>query len=119
MSDYVAFMLEVNIKPGELDTLKALKQEMVESARANEPGTLNYEWFFDADEKTCHIWERYADSGAVMTHIGTFGEKFAERFMAALELTCFTLYGNPSEEVVEALSAFGVVHMAPVGGFAR
>lgn len=119
MSDYVAWMLELNIREGELENLKALIQEMVESTRANEPGTVNYEWSFDAAEKTCHIWERYADSAAAMAHIGNFGEKFAERFMAALEPTSFTLYGHPSEEVREALSAFGAVHMAPVGGFAR
>ena len=39
MSDYVAWMLELNIREGELENLKALIQEMVESTRANEPGT--------------------------------------------------------------------------------
>lgn len=119
MSDQVSWMLELTIKPGELDNLKALIREMVESTRATEPGTLNYEWFLDADEKTCHIWERYADSAAVMFHLGHFGEKFAERFMAALEPTRFIVYGNPNEEVQEALSVFGVAYLAPFDGFAR
>lgn len=68
----------------------------------------------------CHIWERYADSAAAaMTHLGHFGDKFAERFFAALEPTRFVVYGNPSEEVRESLSAFGVAYMAPVNGFNR
>lgn len=54
-----------------------------------------------------------------MTHLGHFGDKFAERFFAALEPTRFVVYGNPSEEVRESLSAFGVAYMAPVNGFNR
>ena len=119
MSDHVSWMLELSIKPGELANLKALIREMVESTRATEPGTLNYEWFFNADENVCHIWERYVDSAAAMTHLGNFGEKFAERFMAALEPTRFIVYGSPTEDVREALSPFGVAYMAPVAGFAR
>ena len=109
----------MTIKPGELDNLKALIREMVESTQASEPGALDYEWFFDADEKTCHIWERNANSAAAMTHLGHFGEKFAERFMAALEPTRFIVYGNPNDEVQEALSDFDVAYLAPFAGFAR
>jgi quinol monooxygenase YgiN len=119
MSDYVSWMLELTIKPGELDNLKALMKEMVESTEAGEPDTRNYEWFFDADETTCHLWERYADSAAAMVHLGHFGEKYADRFMAALEPTRFVVYGNPSDEVKEALSPFGAIYMVPVSGFAR
>ena len=63
------------------------------------PGTLNYEWFIDADGKNGQIYERYADSAATMTHLGAFGEKFAERFMAVLEPTRLLVYGDPSDEV--------------------
>lgn len=119
MNDYVSWMLELNIKPGELDNLKALLHEMVESTQASEPDTRNYEWFFDAEEETCHIWERYTDSAAAMTHLGNFGEKFAERFMAILEPTRFIVYGHPSEELKEALAPFGVAYMEPIAGFDR
>lgn len=119
MSDHVSWMLELTIKPGELNNLKALIGEMVESTQATEPGTVNYEWSFNADETTCHIWERYTDSAAAMAHLGNFGEKFAERFLAALEPTRLMVYGNPSDEVREALGAFGAAYMAPVGGFVR
>jgi quinol monooxygenase YgiN len=112
-------MLELKIKPGELGNLKQLIPEMVESASTNEPGTLDYEWFFDAGETTCHIWERYTNSAAAMIHLGNFGEKFAERFMDALEPTRFTVYGSPSAEVQEALAPFGVAYMVPVAGFKR
>ncbi len=119
MSDNVYWVLELAIKPGELDNFKALMKEMVEATQANEPHTLNYEWTISEDSQSCHIYERYADSTATMAHLKTFGEKFAERFMAALEPTRFTVYGNPNDEVKGALSGFGAVFMAPIGGFAR
>jgi quinol monooxygenase YgiN len=119
MRDNIYWLLEVAIKPGELNNFKALMKEMVENTQANEPNALNYEWTITEDSQSCHLYERYADSAATMTHLGAFGEKFADRFMAAVEPTRFVVYGNPNNEVKEALSGFGAVFMAPFGGFAR
>ncbi len=119
MSNIVHWVLELNIKEGELENFKALMSEMVEAAQANEPGTTNYEWFISEDQKTCHICERYVDSAATLAHLASFGQNFAERFMAALEPTRFVVYGNPNSEVREALAGLGAVHMAQIAGFAR
>ena len=119
MSSDVFWMLEMTIRPGQLDALKALMPEMVEATQANEPGTLNYEWFISADETQCHIYERYADSDAVMTHLGNFGANFAERFMACFEPTSFSVYGPASTDVRDALAAFGAVHLDAMDGFRR
>ncbi len=119
MTNNVYWLLEVVIKPGEFDNFKALMKEMVEATQANEPNTLNYEWTITEDSQSCHIYERYADSAATMTHLGAFGEKFAERFMASAEPTRFVVYGAANNEVKEALSGFAAVFMAPFGGFAR
>ena len=43
MSDNVHWLLEVSIKPGQLDTFKSVMAEMVAATNANEPDTLNYE----------------------------------------------------------------------------
>jgi quinol monooxygenase YgiN len=118
MSDEVHWVLEVNIKDGELDNFKAVMKDMVEATQ-NEPGASNYEWFISEDGNSCHIYERYADSAATMTHLGSFGQNFAERFLAAVEPTRFVVYGNPNDEVRGALAGFGAVHMSQIGGFAR
>lgn len=119
MSDSVSWLLELAIKDGQLDNFKSLMKEMVDATQSNEPGTLNYEWFIDADGKNGQIYERYADSAATMTHLGAFGEKFAERFMAVLEPTRLLVYGDPSDEVKTALVPFGPVYMEQIGGFIR
>ena len=119
MSDNVYWVLELAIKPDQADAFKAVMSDMVAATEANEPDALNYEWTLSEDGATCHIYERYADSAATMTHLASFGANFAERFLAALEPTRFTVYGNPSAEVREALGAFGPAYMTPTAGFVR
>ncbi len=119
MSDNIYWILELSVKPGEADNFKALMNEMVAATQADEPEALNYEWTFSEDGSTCHLHERYADSAATLAHLGTFGANFAERFLAAVDPTRFTVYGNPSAELREALGAFGPTYMTPTAGFAR
>ena len=118
MHEEVSWLLELAVKPGQLDSFRALMNEMVESTRA-ESGTLSYEWFVNDDGSVVHLYERYTDSAAVMTHLRAFGEKFAGRFLAAVDPTRFTVFGSPSDQVKEALSAFGPTYLKPFGGFAR
>ncbi len=119
MSDAVSWVLELAVKDGQLDAFKALAQEMAEATQANEPGASHYEWFVSEDGKVVHIYERYVDSAATMIHLQTFGEKFAERFLACVNPTRFTVYGDPSAEVRAAMAGLGPVHMTQFNGFVR
>ena len=78
MATDVFWMPELSLKPGHEPEFTALMTEMVAATSANEAGALSYEWSLSADGATCHIFERYADSAAVMTHPGAFAEKFAQ-----------------------------------------
>ena len=52
MDDHVFWILEADIKAGQLDKLKVLMREMVEGTQRDEPGALNYEWFIADDGKS-------------------------------------------------------------------
>lgn len=119
MSNQVYWTLELETLQGRDAEFRALMAEMVAATQANEPGTLNYEWSTSADGKICHTFERFADSDAVMTHLGTFGEQYAARFMEVLKPTRFTVYGAPNQAVKDALAGFGAVHMESAAGFSR
>ncbi len=119
MSSNISWLLALSVKEGQNENFKQLMGEMVGFVNQSEPATLNYELYLSDDENTCHIYERYKDSAAVMTHLKGFGENFAERFMGCLEPTGFTVYGNPGADVKEALAAFGPAYMSPSSGFAR
>lgn len=118
MSDIVSWDLQLAVRDGRLEDLRALVKEMVASTRAEE-GTEIFEWYLSADGKACHIYERYADSAAALVHLGTFGSTFAERFLACLEPTAFNVYGNPSAEVRGVLDGFGAAYLGWLDGFAR
>lgn len=118
MSNAVSWNLHCSVQDGKLDESRALMAEMVEATR-QEAGALGYEWFLSPDGATCHINERYADSAATLEHLGTFGAKFAERFLACFAPTGLHVYGEPSDEVRGALESFGAVYLGTWGGFTR
>ena len=118
MSDIVSWNLQMSVREGQLSAARDLMPEMVEATRG-EPGTLGYEWFLSGDETLCHVYERYADSDAALAHLGTFGTKFAERFLQCFEPTALYVYGEPSDEARAALEGFGAVYLGTFGGFSR
>jgi quinol monooxygenase YgiN len=119
MKGYIAWRLDLKIRDGHADAFRALMDEMVTATKANEPGTLAYEWNVTPDGTVCHLYERYADLAAAMVHIGTFGAKYAERFLAVLEPTGFTVYGSPNAKLKAALADFGPAYLEPAAGFSR
>jgi quinol monooxygenase YgiN len=118
MSTNISWVLRVSIREGRLADFKSLMHEMVDSTQT-ESGALRYEWFLSANKNTCHLYERYADSDAVMAHLGNFGSKFAERFLAAVEPTSLSVYGEPSDAVRATLDGFGAEYLGSFGGFGR
>jgi quinol monooxygenase YgiN len=118
MTDNVYWMLTLKINDGKLDDFKRLATEM-SVATKDEPGALVYEWHLAEDGSTCHIYERYADSSATMTHLGNFGSKFAERFMALATPQSFFVYGKPNDQVKGALADFGAAYLTQFAGFVR
>ena len=118
MSDAVSWAVEVSIKSGQLDNFKALTEELVQWARTD-PGTLAYEWFLSEDSSSCHIYERYASSAVALTHVNTFLERFAERFMNTVDFKGMTVCGAVSEELKGVMGGFGAAFMSQLNGFTR
>ncbi len=118
MKDHVSWVIELAVKDGELDTFKALMDEMV-AGTSEEPQSLGYEWYISEDGGTVHIFEKYADSEAMISHVNGFLEKWAARFLASVDPTRFVVYGDPSPAARELLAGFGPVYLGPWGGFSR
>lgn len=118
MSDAVHWVLMLEVKDGKLDEFKALAAEMV-AATQEEAGAQIYEWFVSDDGSAVHLYERYADSDATLTHLGNFGANFAGRFFGCADPTGFYVYGSPNEAAAKALTGAGATLMGPIGGFAR
>jgi quinol monooxygenase YgiN len=118
MNENVNFLFELAINPGRSEDFKALMPELVEANR-NEVGMLTQEWAISDDRQVCHLYERFQDSAAIMTHMKLFGENFAKRFFEILKPTRVVVYGTPSVEVKDALAGVNPVYMGPLGGFRK
>jgi class 3 adenylate cyclase/quinol monooxygenase YgiN len=115
----VSWIEELSVKPGRLEEFLALTNSQVAATR-REPGTLVYERFVSDDGSVVHIYERYADSAAVIAHLSRFESDFRERFYALVDHVSFTVYGAPTPEVRAALGAHGAQsYLRCVEGFAR
>lgn len=56
MNSHVCWMLEMEVREGRGDDLRALMAEMATATERNEPATLDYEWSLSADGRRCHLW---------------------------------------------------------------
>jgi quinol monooxygenase YgiN len=108
--------IEIEILPGKQEEFCGIVQDLIASSK-KEPGTLVYDWFFDAEHKVCHTYEHYRDSDAVIAHATTFGEKFAERFQKSSRQIGLDVYGSPSSAAKALLDQHGATYYAKWKGF--
>ena len=116
MANEVAWLVEFEVKPGAHDAVRALMDEMVASTRL-EPGTLSYGWFRSADGEVVVIYERFADSAAVLQHLATVERIFAQRLPSVLTQIRQTVFGAPTDEARRALSGANPRYLTYFGGF--
>ncbi len=126
MSDDVFVIVELELSPQQGDELQAVLQEMADRTRADEPGTLEYQWFLNAEADACYIFERYADADAAVVHSRTFPPELEER-ARAFRPTRLTAFGDLTPAIEEqrikpllaAAPAISYVSVEPRGGFVR
>jgi quinol monooxygenase YgiN len=83
--------------PGKVEEFKRLSAQAMEIVRAREPGTLQYETYFNADESEAVVLERYRDSQALIDH----GQHMADLMEPILATATVVgeLLGEPSPEL--------------------
>lgn len=83
--------------PGKVEEFKRLAAQAMEIVRRSEPGTLQYETYFNEDESEAVVLERYRDSQALIDH----GQHMAELMEPILATGTVSgeLLGEPSPEL--------------------
>lgn len=94
------------IHPGKLDEFKRLAAECMRSAREKDTGTLQYDFYFNADETECIVVERYRDSAAFLEHTQNLGELMGQ--VMAICTTTGEVLGEPGPELAQGLASYGV-----------
>ena len=101
----------LRIYDGKLEEFKRLAAKCMESVRARDSGTLQYDWFFNDDHSECVVYERYRDSDALIEHGANLGET-----MDALLRTCSIsgdIFGTPSAALMKTLEGVDVRIYSP------
>lgn len=99
------------IHPGKLGEFKHLAAECMRVARERDTGTLQYDFYFNADESECIVVERYRDSTALQEHLQNLGDLMGQ--VMALCTTTGEVLGEPSPELAQGLAAYGVPVFKP------
>ncbi|MBT3383191.1 MAG: hypothetical protein HN778_14175 [Prolixibacteraceae bacterium] len=97
-----------HIQEGETEKFKSIAEQCVAVVQEKEKGKTcsQYDWYFNTDGSKCHVLESYADSAALMIHMGNVGELLGQ----LLQISTLTgdIYGNLSEEVQNSLQGLDV-----------
>lgn len=112
-SEEVFWRIEVAILPGKLEAFLSVVRDLVASS-AEESGTLDYDWYLNADNTVCHTYERYRNSDAVIAHATTFGRSFAERFLQTCRQIGLDVYGAPNDAARALLDQYGASYYSKV-----
>ena len=86
------------IHQGKLEEFKRLSAQAMEIVRTKEPGTLQYDTYFNHDQSECVIIERYRDSEAAMEHAAHLGD-ISAAVLAIVSVVHGELLGEPSAEL--------------------
>jgi len=75
--DEIKGIARVKIKPGALEEWQRLTTQAMEIVRTRDPGTLQYEVYFNADESEAIVFERYVNADAALAHFANIGHLMA------------------------------------------
>ena len=83
---------------GKREEFMRLSEQATALVLANEPGTLQYDIYLNADQSECMVIERYRDSEAAIAHAANLGDLFAAVF-ETVTVVHGELLGEPSAEL--------------------
>ncbi|HEU0143577.1 MAG TPA: antibiotic biosynthesis monooxygenase family protein [Nitrososphaera sp.] len=120
-NNQILFRAEFTIQEGKIEEYKKLVQEMSRVVEANEPNTINYQFYLKRDDETkCIVYETYSNSEAVFAHMnGVASQTILPNIFNVSKITKFEVYGNPSEELQRVLTSFSPETYILFAGFIR
>jgi quinol monooxygenase YgiN len=119
-NNQIHFRAEFTIEEGKIEEYKKLVQDMSRVVEANEPDTINYQFYLNKAETKCIVNETYANSEAVLAHnTGVASQTILPKVFNVSRIIRFDVYGNPSEELQKVLASFGPQTYNLFAGFSR
>jgi quinol monooxygenase YgiN len=99
---------KMKIPLGMLEEYKRQVAQYIKQIREKDTGTLQFDWFINADKTECEIRETYASSEAALAHQDHLHELQGIIFKKFGIPYSVTIYGDPSQELLENAKAGGM-----------
>lgn len=116
----IHFRAELTIEEGKIEEFKELVQDMSRVVEANEPDTVNYQFYLNTAETRCIVHETYANSEAALDHnTGVASQTILPKIFSISKISRSDVYGNPSEELQKELTGSSTQTYNLFAGFSR
>ena len=108
-------------KPGKLDELKAIYEEVLKEMEANEPNTLKMECYFADESNALIVHDLFRDGAALGTHLGGTAARHFPKLSEIAEPGPFLFCGDVPDELRQAAEGMnmGAIFGTHALGFTR
>ena len=115
--DPIIFMIDLSIIDEQSETAEEFTYRITEKVKANEPGTVIYQYFFGSDDKV-FLYEVYKSSDDAIKHVKDFrGSSWETEFGGLFTIDNFAVLGNSSEELKDSLEGYTTDFRTLKGGY--
>jgi len=118
VENQIHFRADFMIEEGKIEEVKKLVQD-IRKLVENEPDTIRYQFYLNKSETNCVVNETYANSAALAHTKGVALQAILPKILRVARMTRIDVYGNPSEELQNALTSFGAQAYNLFAGFSR
>ena len=115
--DPIIFMLDLSVIDGNTKEAEEFTYKITKKVKANEPGTVIYQYFFCSNDKV-FLYEVYKSNEAAIKHVEDFrGSTCEEEFWGLFSIDNFAVLGNSSYDLKESLEGYTTDFRTLKGGF--
>jgi len=119
-NNQIRFRAEFMIDEGKIEEFRKLVRDMSKAVEANEPDTIDYQFYLNREGTKCIVHETYANSEAALTHNNSVASQtILPKIFLVSKVSRFDAYGNPSEELQKVLTSFDAKTFNLIAGFSR
>jgi len=108
--EYLELSAHMKVRPGCLEGFKKQAAELIRITKEKDTRTLRYDWFLSLDGAECEVREAYAGPEGLIEHNSHILEARAKLFKEYADSHFMTVYGEPSQTLLDLLKAHSAGH---------
>jgi len=108
--EYLELSAHMKVRPGCLEGFKKQAAELIRITKETDTRTLRYDWFLSTNGTECEVREAYTGPEGLVEHNTHILEARSNLFKDYADGHFMTIYGEPSQALLDLLKAHAVGH---------